>query len=256
MSRRVRLLVGMAVLALVAAACGGDDQFREGEGSKSIETAGIGVSASAPATVRGNVVSIDVGSKGVDIVKADGDTSGRSGHYHVFIDREPVRGGEVIPVEAGVVHSAVDPIVITGLDPGKHEFHVVLGNGKHERIGDYEDTVEVTVRGPSVDASVPAEITANTPFPVGVKADGVEIVPANGDTSGKSGHFHLFVDIEPPDPGQAVPTGNPMIIHSATAPITAPGLAPGEHTLWVVLGNGAHQVWDPVVMDKITVTVA
>jgi len=35
-------------------------------------------------TVRGNVVSLDLEAKGVTIAKADGDTSGRMGPYHVF----------------------------------------------------------------------------------------------------------------------------------------------------------------------------
>ena len=37
--------------------------------------------------VKGNVVSLDLASTGLTIVKADGDTSGKTGHYHVFIDR-------------------------------------------------------------------------------------------------------------------------------------------------------------------------
>ena len=253
--RRVRLLAGMTMVALVAAACGGDDQFREGEGSKVIETAGIELSASAPSTVEGNVVTLELEAEGIDIVPADGDTSGRAGHFHVFVDRTPVRGGEEIPREPGIIHSAEGTVVVPGLDVGRHELHVVLGDGAHMRIGDYQETLVVTVRGPSVDASVPAQITANTPFPVDVAVEGVELKPADGDTSGKTGHLHLFIDKEPPEPGAGIPTGDPAIIHSAVSPITVPGLASGEHTLWVVLGNGAHQVWDPVVMDRIAVTV-
>jgi hypothetical protein len=242
-------------VALVAAGCGGDDQFREGEGSKAIETAGIELSASTPSSVQGNVVTLELSAEGIDIVPADGDTSGRSGHFHVFVDRRPVRGGEEIPREPGIIHSAEETVVVPGLGVGRHELHVVLGDGTHTRIGDYQEDLVVTVRGPSVDASVPAELTANTPFPVEVEVEGVELKPADGDTSGETGHLHLFIDKEPPEPGEAVPTGDPQIIHSATVPLTVPGLASGEHTLWVVLGNGAHQVWDPIVMDRITVTV-
>jgi hypothetical protein len=251
--RRV-LLVLVGVLALIGAACGGDDQFREGEGSKDIETAGISVKASGPSSVRGNVVSLDVAAEGVRIVKADGNTSGATGHFHVFIDREPVRPGAEIPREAGIVHSADDPVVLTGLTQGRHEFHVVLGDGTHKRIGSAEATVETTVRGPSVDASVPASIAADQPFDVDVAVEGVELVKADGDTSGKTGHLHLFIDKEP-DLDAPIPVGDPAIIHSATAPIAVTGLASGEHTLWVVLGNGAHVPFDPPVMEKLTITV-
>src|SRR5947209_65090 len=42
-----------------------------------------------PQSVQGNVVTIPVTVKGIDIVKANGDTSGKTGHFHVFIDKEP-----------------------------------------------------------------------------------------------------------------------------------------------------------------------
>ena len=248
-------LVLVAVLAVVAAACGGDDQFSEGEGSKVTETAGVSLEATAPASVEGNVVEIDVSVSGIEIVGADGDTSGRTGHYHVFIDRNPVAPGAEVPRVAGIVHTVDDPIQVTGLSAGDHTFHVVLGDGAHARIGDYQATVTTKVAGPSVDASVPEAVAANSPFQVDVEVEGVELVPADGDTSGETGHLHLFIDKEPVDPGQAVPTGDPAIIHSATTPITVPGLASGDHTLWVVLGNGSHIAWDPPVMDRITVTV-
>ncbi|MGH9190331.1 MAG: DUF4399 domain-containing protein, partial [Acidimicrobiales bacterium] len=78
---------------------------------------------------------------------------------------------------------------------------------------------------------------------------------ADGDRSGKSGHLHVFVDRPPTPAGQAIPV-EPGIIHSAATTIEVPGLAPGEHTLWVVAGDGTHVPLDPSVMDKLTVTVS
>lgn len=82
-----------------------------------------------------------------------------------------------------------------------------------------------------------------------------EVVKADGDSSGKTGHFHVFVDKDPSRySGQPIPAGDPAIVHSSVAPIAPTGLTPGEHTIWIVLGNGNHVAFDPPVMDKLTVT--
>jgi hypothetical protein len=133
---------------------------------------------------------------------------------------------------------------------------VVLGDGTHHRLSNAQATVKVRATGPSVDASAPAGVQADQPFEVAVKVQGVTLIKADGDRSGKTGHLHLFIDKDPAKPGDAIPSGDPAIIHSATAPIAVPGLTPGEHTLWVVLGDGGHIAWEPAVLDKLTVTVA
>jgi len=63
------------------------------------------VSPAAGTEIKGNVVTLDVTSSGITITAADGDTSGHTGHYHVFVDREPVEPGEVIPVAADIIHT-------------------------------------------------------------------------------------------------------------------------------------------------------
>ena len=96
--------------------------------------------------VEGDTAVLTMKVGGVTIVAADGDTSGKSGHYHVFIDREPVKEGESIPKEDGIVHSADNPIRVPGLSPGEHELTVVLGDGNHTRIrGDLEASTSVTI---------------------------------------------------------------------------------------------------------------
>jgi hypothetical protein len=199
--------------------------------------------------IKGNVVTLAVESPGIEIKKADGDTSGRTGHYHVFIDGDPVAPGEVIAKGPGIVHSADNPIVIYGLTAGSHKLTVVLGNGAHARIGSSKSTVTVVVAGPSLDATALATVAANQPFDVEAVVTGVNLVKADGDTSGRTGHLHVFVDQLP------TAAGPPGIIHSATSPVHIPGLTAGEHTLWVVLGDGTHRPFDPPVMDKLTLTV-
>jgi hypothetical protein len=44
-------------------------------------------------------------------------------------------------------------------------------------------------------------------------------------------------------------------VHTADAFVEIPNLAPGEHVFYVVLGDGNHVVMNPLVADKVTVTV-
>lgn len=236
-----------ACLALLTAACA--TKKTESPGSDG----GTSVAAEAPKSVGGNVVTLNLTAKGVRIVKADGDTTGKTGHFHVFIDREPPAAGATIPKEAGIVHSIDAATKITGLSVGSHTFTVVLGNGVHQRIGDAQAKATVQVDGPSVDASAPATVAAGAPVPVAFKLTGATVAPANGDTSGKTGHFHLFIDRDPiltgPIPKEA------GIVHTIESSYAVTGLAAGEHTIWVVLGNGVHTSLEEPVMDKVTVTV-
>lgn len=253
-----RLAVAVAAsLALISAGCAGDDA--EPVEATGDTASGPSVQISAPeddAKIAGNVVSLAVDVEGIDIVKADGDTSGKTGHLHVFIDSDPVAVGEAIPKAPNVVHSADNPVVIPGLSVGDHTLTVVVGDGTHTRMDVEEQSVHVTVEGPSIDATAPATLGAGQPLNIDVKVDGFDLVKADGATTEATGHLHAFVDTPPVAPGEAIVTGNPMIIHSATSPITVPGLAAGEHTIWIVVGDGTHHAFKTSVRDKVVVTVA
>lgn len=260
-SRRGLVLSVVLVLLLATAACGDDDTpDAASNGATTTEASGPAVEITAPAdgaSVKGNVVTLDLAVEDFEITKADGDTSGKTGHFHVFIDKDPVGEGEAIAKEAGIVHTTEDPATLTGLTAGEHRIVVVLGDGAHQRVGGAQDEITVTVEGPTVDASAPATLTAGSPLSVEAKVEGITLVKADGDTSGKSGHLHVFVDKDPAQyKGQAIPAGDPAIIHSATSPVAVTGLAAGEHTIWVVVGDGTHKALDPPVVDKLTVTVS
>ncbi len=150
----------------------------------------------APATgaeIKGNVVRLDVAGSGIAITPADGDISGRSGHYHVFVDRDTVAPGAVIPVGAGIIHTTDDPIVIPGLTVGPHRLIVVYGDGSHRRLGYTEASTSFTVAGPSVAASAPPNAPAGQPVTITITAEGL---PAGAV-------FHVLVDREPPPAGSA-----------------------------------------------------
>lgn len=213
----------------------------------------LAVKSPAPGTVlKGNVARLEVSAEGIQIVKADGDTSGRSGHFHVFIDRDPVAPGAVIPKEAGIVHTAENPITLPGLGVGEHRLTVVLGDGVHRRLGDAQAETTVKVTGPSLQATASAT-SAGQPVTVTIRVEGVTLAAADGDRSGRTGHLHLFVDREPTAPGQPIPK-EAGIIHTAETTVEVSGLAPGEHVIWVVLGDGVHIPFDPLVADKVVVT--
>jgi hypothetical protein len=210
-----------------------------------------------PDSIEGNVVSIPMAVEGVGIVKADGDTSGDTGHFHVFIDKEPVAIGERIPTGPGIVHSTENPITIYGLGVGRHSLTVALGDGTHTRFGDgLEARVVFDVDGPSVKGRAPANIKEGQPLTVKLAAEGVQIKQADARRSKTSGHFHVLIDPEqPPMEGDAIPTRSTKTVHTAENEVRISHLERGEHTLWIVLGDGQHYVFDPAVMDKLTVTV-
>jgi hypothetical protein len=106
-----------------------------------------------------------------------------------------------------------------------------------------------------VTASVPAVGAAGTPAVVTIAVQGVKLAAADGDTSGKSGHLHLFIDRAPTASDKAIPKGDPTIIHTESTTVSVPDLTPGTHFIWVVLGNGVHTPFDPPVEDKVTFNV-
>lgn len=204
----LRTATALAGLLALLGACGSDDQPATPAAPKAAQEAGPGLTIASPATgavLAGNVASLDLEATGIAIVKADGDTSGRTGHYHVFVDRDPVAPGQPIPREAGVIHSTDDPLVIPGLSPGAHRFAVVFGDGAHVRTGTARADATVNLQGPSVKATAPATSPAGQPVRVSVKAEGLSLVKADGDTSGRTGHLHLFVDRPPTPAGQTIP---------------------------------------------------
>lgn len=266
MSTKTGPLSALAVgLTLLAAACGTDNDGPPTAGQPTAVSStaipaqtGASLTISSPAsgaTVEGNVVSLDLEAEGIDVVSPDGDTSGETGHFHVFVDAEPVRVGETIPRGPGIVHSADDPITLYGMTTGQHRLVVVLGDGTHQRIhGDVEEELMLTVAGPSVDVTAPPTAKAGEPVIIDAAVDGIDLVKADGDTSGTTGHLHLFVDREPTPPGQPIPA-EPGIIHTVERSVPIPDLAAGEHTVWAVVGDGSHVPLEPMVADKVTVTV-
>jgi hypothetical protein len=250
----------LCVLALAGSACAQQDDAGQEPAATAEAEAEVSLSVSQmPASIEGNVLDIPVELEGFEIVKPGIDKTETTGHFHVFIDREPVEVGEAIPREKGIVHSAENPIRLWGLETGKHEFTVVLGDGGHERI--HEDataTFEVDVKGPELKATAPATVSSGEELSIDIESDGIDVVAAaEGDTSGDNGHYHVLVNpAAAPKPGDTIlPAEEGKIIHTTESNVKIAGLAAGEYTIYVVMGDANHAVIDPLIGAKLTVTV-
>ena len=74
-----------------------------------------------------------------------------------------------------------------------------------------------------------------------------------GDTTPGTGHHHLFVNTPVVNPGEAIPTGNPNIVHLGQAQTshTLKNLAPGDYTVIAVIGDAIHRRIEPQVLDTV-----
>lgn len=252
MRRRTGGVLAVLVAALALTGCGGDDsaeaarELRRRTAGAELEIAGI----PEDGVLLGNTVELELSGAGVRIVEPDGDTSGRTGHYAVFVDREPVALGEEIPEDDDVIEASESPVEITGLLPGPHEVVVVLADGRSRRIGENAARAEMEVRGPSVQASAAPSTEPDQPVVVSIEVEGVQVAQPAGDTSGATGHFALFVDREPTAAGEPVPEER-GILHTADQVVAVPDLGSGEHFVWVVLLKGDKTPFDPLVADKV-----
>jgi hypothetical protein len=110
---------------------------------------------------------------------------------------------------------------------------------------------------PSVEIVSPEDgaVLPSSAFEVRTRVTGVALRPADNTHDPKSGHLHLYIDHPPPASDVAIPAGDPQIFHTTGPTIRVEGLAPGEHTLYVVLGHGDHRPFRPAVRDSVTITV-
>lgn len=258
-------VASLLMVAVSFVACGGED------GTDDTAAPSPSPTSAKPPSLRitsptdgqalgGNVVELNMEVENIRIVKADGDTSGRTGHFHVFVDRDPVPEGSVIPQEPGIIHTTDDPIIVTGLPVGEHNLRVVLGDGTHKRIGTAEAGVRVNVQGPSVQAKAPTELVADQEGMLEITVQGVRLVPAAEDQGppGETGHLHILIDPDQPPKadGTPIPSEEPnRIIHTVSTVYKLKGLGAGDHTLWIVLGNKAHVPFSPLVAHKLSIRI-
>lgn len=97
--------------------------------------------------------------------------------------------------------------------------------------------------------------TVSNPVNIKFGIEGMSVVAA-GINEAHSGHHHLLVDTGVPDTGLPIPADAQHIHFGDGSTTTELTLAPGDHTLRLLLGDHLHIPHDPpVVSDPITVTV-
>ena len=249
---RSRVLGVLALLAVVSTACGGDEsaeaarELRRRKAGAELKVAGIPEGG----VVQGNTATLELSGAGVRIVEPDGDTSGRTGHYAVFVDTEPVAMGEEVVEGEDVIESTEDKVQVTGLAPGAHELAVVLADGNRRRIGETVARAEVRVVGPSVYATAAPPTEPRQPVVLTITAVGVQITPPNADVSQATGHFAVFLDREPTPLGTPVPDERGIVNTSDTV-VALRDIGSGEHFVWVLLLRGDKTPFEPMITDRV-----
>ncbi len=98
-----------------------------------------------------------------------------------------------------------------------------------------------------------AQVTS--PVTVRFGLSGMGVAPA-GVNREKTGHHHLIIDAPTPSPAVPIPADDNHKHFGGGQTETVVELAPGEHTLQLVLGDHLHVPHDPpIVSERITITV-
>ena len=97
--------------------------------------------------------------------------------------------------------------------------------------------------------------TVSNPISIEFGIEGMIVVKA-GDQQPRSGHHHLLIDTDLPDPGLPVPADEHHVHFGDGSSATEITLSAGEHTLLLLLGDYRHIPHDPpVVSNPLTIIV-
>ncbi len=92
--------------------------------------------------------------------------------------------------------------------------------------------------------------TVTSPVAIEFGIEGMTVAPA-GVEQAASGHHHLVVDAELPDPGLPIPKSANYIHFGDGSTSTSLELETGEHTLQLILGDHLHIPHDPPVHSGV-----
>ncbi|MDR6374408.1 MULTISPECIES: DUF4399 domain-containing protein [Paraburkholderia] len=96
--------------------------------------------------------------------------------------------------------------------------------------------------------------SVSNPVHVVFRVEGMKIAPAGTMTDG-TGHHHLLVDGKPLPKGEVIPANDKSLHFGKGQTETDLTLPPGDHTLTLQFGDGAHRSYGPDLSKTITVHV-
>jgi len=96
--------------------------------------------------------------------------------------------------------------------------------------------------------------TVSNPIHVKFAVEGMKIAPAGTMTEG-TGHHHLIVDGQPLPKGEVIPANDKSLHFGKGQTETELTLPPGDHTLTLDFGDGAHRSYGPDMSKTITIHV-
>jgi len=97
--------------------------------------------------------------------------------------------------------------------------------------------------------------TVSGPVKVVFGLEGMGVAPA-GIEKAKTGHHHLIIDADLPSVNEPVPSDDNYRHFGGGQTEVTIDLAPGTHTLQLIMGDHNHVPHDPpVVSEKISITV-
>jgi hypothetical protein len=99
--------------------------------------------------------------------------------------------------------------------------------------------------------------TVGQEFKVKFGVEGGIALAKAGDMTANTGHHHLLIDVDNlPAAGAPIPTDANHMHFGMAQTETTLKLAPGKHTLQLIMGDYGHIPFEPtIVSKKITVTV-
>jgi hypothetical protein len=96
--------------------------------------------------------------------------------------------------------------------------------------------------------------TVSNPIHVKFAVEGMKVAPAGTMTQG-TGHHHLIIDGQPLPKGDVIPANDKSLHFGKGQTETDITLPPGDHTLTLDFGDGAHRSYGPDMSKTITIHV-
>ena len=211
-------------------------------------------------------VKIRFGIENMEIAPA-GVAKPNTGHHHLLIDTGLPPLDQPIPSDFNHLHfgGGQTEAEIT-LPAGEHTLQLLLGDQAHIphappvvseviRVRVDAATVEKTRTPAPAGASVflvePADgATVGRNVTVKFGVSGMDLAPA-GTSKPNSGHHHLLIDTPLPALDREIPSDLNHLHFGRAQTETEITLAPGDHTLQLLLGDHEHLPHDPPIYSKV-----